>query len=215
MSSKSDYLEDAILNAVLRNITFTSPLQVYAALYTAIADGEADSNTEVTGAGYARVSASFAAPTPTGSTANSSAILFPQATADYPADVMGFGVYDAVSAGNLLYWGVLGNPGPQNFTAEESTDLFYAPSHSFAENDRVRFESTPAGDLPTGVTANTDYYISGSATDTFYVSATTGPSSSVDLTVDGSGVVARIKARTVQQDDTIQFDSGSLIVKES
>jgi len=214
MSSKSNYLENAILNAVLRNITFTSPLQTYGALFTAVTSGEANSVTEVAGAGYARQSASFAAPVPTGSTANNAAIQFPQATADYPAPVIGFGVYDAVAAGNLLYWGYLGSPGPQNFTAEESTDVFYATSHSFDNNDRVRLEPTPAGNLPTGVATGSDYYISGSTSDTFYLS-TTASGSAINITTDGSGVVMRIKARTVQQDDTIQFDSGSLIIKEA
>jgi hypothetical protein len=211
MPSKTNYLELKILDHVLRAQTFATSSAVYIGLFTAIASGEEESWTEVTGGSYARQSGSFSAPA-SASCANPVAITFPQATADWGI-VLGFGVFDAVSSGNGLYWGLLGGV-PQNFTAEATTDLFYATAHGYSENDRVRFSATPGGSLPGGIAADTDFYVTGSATDTFAVSAAAGPGTPVDITVDGSGVVTKLTPRTIQTDDTAEFASGSLVVRE-
>lgn len=71
----SNYLETQILNATLRNTAYTPPTTVYAALLTALADGEAGTVAELTGGSYARQSAAFAAPSG-GSVANSGAINY-------------------------------------------------------------------------------------------------------------------------------------------
>lgn len=211
MPSKTNYLELELLDHVLRGQAYASPAAVYVGLFTAITDGEAGTWTEVAGGAYARVSASFV--TPAGAqTANPVALTFPQATADW-GTIIGFGVFDAAAAGNGLYWGLLGGT-PQNFTANSGSDQFFATNHGYVDNDRVRFEATPGGSLPTGVSANTDYYISGSGGDIFYVSAAAGPGSAVNLTTDGSGVVTRLTPRVIQTDDTAEFASGSLVVRE-
>ena len=99
--SKSDYLENAVLNHVLRNTTLTSPTTVYVGLYT-VAPTDAGGGTEVSGGSYAREAAAFNAPSG-GSTANTSQIDFTTATASW-GTIVAAGVFDAVSAGNLLYW---------------------------------------------------------------------------------------------------------------
>ena len=53
MSAISNYLENALLNATLRNTTYTSPATVYAALFTTDPTDDG-SGTECTGSGYAR-----------------------------------------------------------------------------------------------------------------------------------------------------------------
>lgn len=98
--SKSNYLENAVINHVLRNTALTSPTAVYVALYTTD-PGEADTGTEVSGGSYARTAATFGAPAD-GVTTNSAAINFPQATASW-GTVTHFGIRDAATAGNLLY----------------------------------------------------------------------------------------------------------------
>ena len=102
--SKSDYLELALLNHVLRATALASPAAVYVALYT-VAPSDAGGGTEVSGGAYARQAATFAAPA-VGATSNSVAILFPVATAGW-GTVTSFGIFDALSGGNLLYWGTL------------------------------------------------------------------------------------------------------------
>jgi hypothetical protein len=104
MAGFSDYLESALLNAVFRNTSYTSPATVYVALYTA-APSDAGGGTEVTGNGYSRQSASFNAPSG-GSIANTGAVTF-TASGGAWGTVSHFGVFDASSGGNLLAWNSL------------------------------------------------------------------------------------------------------------
>jgi hypothetical protein len=100
MAEMSSYLEDALINATLRNTSYTSPTTTYLALYTSDPT-DADTGTEVTGGSYVRQSITFSSPS-NGVTSNSSAIEFPQATADW--GTIGYiGIRDAVTSGNLLY----------------------------------------------------------------------------------------------------------------
>jgi hypothetical protein len=112
MAGKTNYLEGALMNAVLRNTTYTSPATVYVALFTAApsdayTSGSPD-GTEVTGNAYARQSASFAAPSGTPRVCtNTGTITFPTATPGAWGTVTHFGIFDAVTTGNLLYWNAL------------------------------------------------------------------------------------------------------------
>lgn len=103
--AKTDYLEDAILNHVLRNTAYSSPTTIYVALFTTLPADDGTGGVEVTGGSYARQSVTFAAPSG-GSVANSGAVTFPTATASW-GTVLGMGLFDAVSGGNLLYFGAL------------------------------------------------------------------------------------------------------------
>jgi hypothetical protein len=100
MSEISNYLENALINATLRNTAYTSPTTVYVALYTTDPT-DADTGTEVSGNGYARQSVTFSAPSD-GATSNSAAVEFPQATGSW-GTVAYIGIRDASSGGNLLY----------------------------------------------------------------------------------------------------------------
>jgi hypothetical protein len=102
--SMSDYLENALLNAVLRNTPYTSPSQVYVALFTSDPT-DAGTGTEVSGGGYARQAVTFNAPS-NGQVTNASDILFPIATASW-GTVTHVGIYDAQTGGNLLFSGAL------------------------------------------------------------------------------------------------------------
>ncbi len=104
MGAFTDYLENKLLDHVLRNTAYTSPTTVYVALFTA-APGEAGGGTEVSGGGYARQAVTFSAPS-AGSTSNSSDITFPTATADW-GTITHFAIFDASTGGNMLYYGQL------------------------------------------------------------------------------------------------------------
>ena len=100
MAEMSNYLETALINGTLRGTTYTAPTTTYLALYTSDPT-DADTGTEVTGGSYVRQSITFSSPS-NGVTSNSSAIEFPQATADW--GTIGYvGIRDAVTTGNLLY----------------------------------------------------------------------------------------------------------------
>lgn len=104
MAALSNYLENALINATLRNTSYSSPATVYVGLFTSDPT-DAGSGTEVSGNAYARQSASFGAPS-NGASTIGSAIEFPQATGSW-GTVTHFGIFDALTSGNLLYHGQL------------------------------------------------------------------------------------------------------------
>ena len=100
MAEMSNFLEDALINATLRNTTYTSVATVYVSLWTSDPT-DAGSGTEVSGGSYARTAVTFGAPT-NGVTTNSADVTFPTATASW--GVVGWiGINDAITTGNLLY----------------------------------------------------------------------------------------------------------------
>jgi hypothetical protein len=78
---------------------------VYVGLFT-VAPTPSTSGTEVNGASYARVAATFGAPA-AGVTSNSGVLTFPTAL-ELWGTVVAVGIFDQVSGGNLLYFGNLG-----------------------------------------------------------------------------------------------------------
>lgn len=98
----SDYLENKLLDHFLGTTTFTKPTLVYIGLYTVVPT-DAGGGTQVTGGSYARQSAAFAAAA-SGTTSNSANIDFAGMPA---ATTVAIGVFDALTAGNLLLWGTL------------------------------------------------------------------------------------------------------------
>jgi hypothetical protein len=111
--SKSNYLENAILDHVLGGGDFTRPATVYVALFTdsnTQTQRDAGTVTEVAGSAYARVAVTNNAtnwPAASGgSKSNGTAITFPTPTGSW-GTVTAFGLYDASTAGNLLYHGDL------------------------------------------------------------------------------------------------------------
>lgn len=101
MSEMSNHLENALLNAVLRSTSYSSPATVYVGLYTDN-PGEGNTGTEVSGGSYARKSAAFNAPSD-GVCTNSAAVEFDQATANWGI-VSHVALLDAITSGNLLFY---------------------------------------------------------------------------------------------------------------
>ena len=101
MAEMSNYLENALINATLRNTSYTSPATVYVGLYTTD-PGEGNTGTEVSGGSYARTAVTFGAPS-NGVTTNSGAVTFPTATGTW-GTVTHIGILDASTSGNLLYY---------------------------------------------------------------------------------------------------------------
>jgi hypothetical protein len=100
MAEMSNFLEDALINATLRNTTYTSVATVYVSLWTSDPT-DAGSGTEVSGNSYARTAVTFGAPS-NGASTNSADVTFPTATGSW--GVVGWiGINDAATSGNLLY----------------------------------------------------------------------------------------------------------------
>jgi hypothetical protein len=105
MSAISNYLENALINATLRNTTYTSPATVYAGLFTTDPT-DAGTGSEVSGGSYARKAITFAAPSNGVTTNSAAACEFDQATGSW-GTITHFGIFDALTTGNLLYYGAL------------------------------------------------------------------------------------------------------------
>jgi len=120
MSAMSDYLENKLVDQLFRGQTAPTTTTLYVGLLTA-APSDSGGGTEVSGGSYARVSvtsslANWAGTQTAGSTtassgtggqtSNNAAITFPTPAATW-GTVTHFGIYDASSGGNLLFWGAL------------------------------------------------------------------------------------------------------------
>ncbi len=99
MAEFTDYLEDKIIDHMLRNQAYTPPTTIYLALFTA-APGDAGGGTEVSGGSYARQAVTLSAASG-GASANSADITFPAATADW-GTVTHVALMDALTVGNML-----------------------------------------------------------------------------------------------------------------
>ena len=99
MAELSDYLENKLLDHVLRGTSYTSPTTVYMGLDTSD-PADDNSGTEVSGGSYARQVVSVT--TASGGIVTSSAdVTFPQATANW-GTISHIGILDALTSGNLL-----------------------------------------------------------------------------------------------------------------
>lgn len=113
MSAASNFLENRVLDHVLRNTAYSQPSGLWVALFNN-ASGNASSNLEagtltdeVSGSGtaYTRKSVTFGAASG-GSATTSGDVTFDVATANW-GTVTHAAVMDASSAGNVLFYGAL------------------------------------------------------------------------------------------------------------
>lgn len=120
MAALSDYLENKLIDWLVRGQAFTPPATVYVALLTA-APSDTGGGTEVSGGNYARASVAsslanwagtqgagttVASSGTGGTTSNNASIAFNTPSAAWGV-VTHVGLYDAVSGGNLLMWAAL------------------------------------------------------------------------------------------------------------
>lgn len=112
MAGKSDYLEKKVLDHILGNAAYTAPATVYVALFTS-APSDSGGGTELSGSGYTRVAVTNNAtnfPAATGTNpsekSNGTDIEWSVALADWGV-LEAWGIFDAASSGNLLYWGLV------------------------------------------------------------------------------------------------------------
>lgn len=107
MGSMTDFLENEVLDHILRGDTYTAPTTVWSALFTVIpSDSSGGTEVTTTDSLYTRVTTTFvtAGLTVTGQSVNESAVNFGTVTAGDSIAIVGWGLLDAATAGNLLYW---------------------------------------------------------------------------------------------------------------
>lgn len=108
----SDYVEEKLLKALLSGAAFPSTIRTWVGLALGTVFTDSSYSTEATGAGYERhrqwgnnldwifnhLGVNYVA-------TNTKVIGFPVATANYSAAIAGWGIFDAVTVGNLLMHG--------------------------------------------------------------------------------------------------------------
>lgn len=104
MSAASNYTENLALVWLLTSDSATRPSAWYLALFTSDPT-DAGSGTEVSGTNYTRKAITFSVSTDTAS--NSATVTFDAAGSGGWGTVTHVGVYDASSAGNLLFHGAV------------------------------------------------------------------------------------------------------------
>jgi len=121
MAAMSNYLENKLIDHLFRGVSFTAPAALHVGLYTAT-PSDTGGGTEVTGGAYARVAlnpsttnwaatngattTSATSSGTSGTTSNNVAVTFATPTASW-GTITSFGIFDASSGGNLLWWGAL------------------------------------------------------------------------------------------------------------
>lgn len=208
MAGFTNYLEGKVLDLIFGATAYSVPGTIYAALFTTCPIDDGTGGTEVSGGSYARVAitnnttnfpnATLGNPS---TKKNGTVITFPTATANW-GTVIGMGFYDASSAGNLLAWSPL--TGTSYAYTAATSDTFTAPGSAFSNTDTVRLLFDLGGTTPTGVNTTTTYYIISASGATFQLSLTSG-GAAVDITAAGSGRIALLTSKTIQNGDTASF----------
>ena len=99
MAEFSDFMENKIIDHMLRNQAYTPPSTIYVALFTSATE-DSGGGTEVSGGSYARQAVTLSAASG-GASENSADITFPQATADW-GTITHVALMDAATGGNML-----------------------------------------------------------------------------------------------------------------
>lgn len=209
--SMSDFAEGKVADALLGGSALGAPATWYVGLFTVMPNEDGTGGTEAAWTGYARVAVTnnltnwpaYAS----GLKANGTDFTF-AAAGSGPTTVVGYGLWDAASAGNLWFFGALVGAA-KIFEADGTTDVFNCPAHGFVLDDTVRLRASVGGTLPTGVTENTTYYARDITTDSFKLSATQG-GAAINITTSGSGIVAKLTAQTVASGNIAKFVANAL-----
>lgn len=109
MGSLANYAELKLLDHVFKVTPFSQPSNIYMALSKADPGESGGSIDEPSGGDYARVQVNSWNAAASRATANTSAIQFPRATADW-GTITHWALFDASTSGNPLAYGAISNP---------------------------------------------------------------------------------------------------------
>lgn len=206
---KATTFANAILNYITRATT-PSALTPYLGVLTAV-----ETPTEPAGNNYARVqltTSNFGSVAASATIANTAVINFPQASGSW-GELIGFGIYDASTAGNNVVKHYLTSGSYFTFSCLASSDVFTAPGHDLVANDIVVVLDLSGSALPTGTVQGTRYYVINVSGDTFQLSATQG-GASLAITTNGAGRVVQIVPQTIGNGAVASFPVGALVLNE-
>lgn len=158
----------------------------------------------------------FGAATGTGPSqiTNGSVITFPQATANW-GTVIAFGLYDAVTSGNLLAWDYMGNYSWLPATVSSaSPGVITAKAHGYSAADSVIFSTEYGGAAPSFSQSNFTGILAvvSPATDTF---TATNSATAVNTSSTGSGLVRKITQQSIPNNVTASFAASALTLTQA
>lgn len=138
---------------------------------------------------------------------NSAAIAFAAATGAGFGTVTSFGLYDAVTSGNLLLWDYLGNFSWLPATVSSaSPGTITAKAHGYSNGDSFVFSTEYGGTAPSFSAGNYTgiLTVAGSATDSFNVTG-------VNTSSTGSGNVRKVASQSIPAGVTASFAASALV----
>jgi len=197
---------DASARAALDAIITTYP---YLALFTTMGSDAGSGFTEAAFTSYARVSTAGLWAAATGSapaTKQNNATISFTASGSAGLDVVGFGLYTAVTAGTLGFFDWFGNfPWLPGSFSNASPSVVTIPGHGFANADKVvaTAELGSIGTIAAGWAAGL-LTVAGVTTDTF--------TAGVNTSNTGSFNMRKVVPQSVVNNMVIQFTSGQLIL---
>lgn len=217
MAGMTDYSATNWLNYITGKTAIPATPTAFIGLFTTAptSDSGVTGAVEVSGGSYARQTTSAAswnsASNSSGSepsvtpanTTNLLAITFPTATANW-GTVVAFGLFDAVTTGNLLCWDFLGNFLWLPFSCTlASPGVLTSPAHGYANGDPVVVTTKYGGVLPTTAGSFAGALtVAGVTTDTF--------TAGVNTTSTGDGQVRKILQQSIPSGVQASFAIGAL-----
>lgn len=219
MTGFTDRTSLGILGHIVGKTALFSLPTVYVALFTAVGTDAGTGFAEVTGGSYARVatagsdwnSASGSAPS---QISNAATLTFPTASADW-GTIVGFGLYDASSGGNLLAWDFFGNYNWLPATVSSASPaVITTKAHGYSAADLIQFTTEYGGTTPSFSQSNFTGALAvvSPSTDTFTV---TNGGTAVNTSTTGAGMIRKVAAQAIASGASAAFPAGSLILTSS
>lgn len=151
-----------------------------------------------------------------GQAGNNGSISIPIAAGE---TVQAIGLYDALTAGNLLGVFGYGSAGQQVKglgTIDAATDLVLSKAHGLTTDDRVIFSAVNGETIPTGIVVTTLYFVlaAGLTTDAFAVSTTSG-GSALNVTVSGEVMFQKTVPNTFTSAGNLVIATNTLILDQT
>lgn len=217
MPGFTDYGARKFLDHLTLKTAYTPPA-IYLGLFTVMPLDTGASGTEVTGGGYARKQIAgtdwnAAAGSAPATATNVNAISFAASTGSWSSGsaIVGWGLFDAVSAGNMLFTDWLGANVWKPFSGTNaSPSALTAPAHGFVASDSVVVTPEYGGSLPTVAADAWKQATTGLLT----VSATALTTDVFNVTVNststGSGLVRKVDTQIVNASNiTVTINASS------
>jgi len=216
MTGLTDRTAQALLSHITGKATMFPMPNAYVALFTAVGIDAGTGFVECSGGAYARAVTAATGWTTASGTApstiqNATPITFAISTASW-GTVIGFGLYDALSAGNLLAWDYFGNfPWLPAECSAATPAVITAAQHQYLASDSIVWTIEYGGINPTFTQGDFTGILTVATplTDTFTV---TKGATAVNTSTSGNGMVRKVASQQIISGVQPTFPAGSLIL---